>query len=241
MSVQSLDSKVTIGMFLKSMGGRFQKLLASTMTPEEKLAAITKEIEAQVQEKKVLARQIGAQMRAIFDPDTKALEPLEALKERRVKLVALGGKLVADPAQSAKLGALQQEITGLDAQIASQQTTYDTLAESYELAKANYNQALAALKQVRDNGPAVLKAIQAHKDAITLRDKAKGGKTVDVSFVDELYGELSATQAELRSDKEIDADLDATSGFNIDRELAKMDGQTVDDSLMAEFLAAAKK
>jgi hypothetical protein len=226
-------------MFVKSMGDRFQKLLASTLTPEEKLAAITKEIEAQVQEKKVLARQIGAQMRAMADPDTKELEPLERLIVQREKLVKLGGSLVDDPTKMVELGQIQQKMKGLDTQLSSQQATYDTLTESYKVAKDNYNQALAALSQVRENAPAMLKAIQAHKDALALRDKAKSGKSIDVSFVDELSKELSDTQAELRSDKEIEDDL-GVGGFNIDVELAKMDAATVDDSLRNEFRAAKK-
>lgn len=239
-SIKSLDSKVNFKMFFEAMGGRLKQLLASTMTPEEKLAAIVKQLEVQVQEQRVLARQIGAQMRAIADSQTEALEPLEALKARRAKLVALGGTLVNQPSKKAQLGQVSQEVQALDAQIASQQATYDTLEQSYELAKGNYQKALAALETVRNNGPAMLKAIQAHKQALAMRDKAQSSEEVDTSFLNELQGELAGVQAELHADQEIDDDLDAGSSFNVDSALAKMDEAAVSDSLMAEFQAAAK-
>lgn len=241
MSIKALDSKVDLGMFLQSIGGRIQKMLASTLKPEEKLDAIQKAIAAEVQEKRVLVRQIGVQMRAIADPETPELEPLEKLQLRRQKLVVLGSKLVDDPIKTAQLGQVQHEIQGLDKEISGQQSTYDTLKESYDLAYANYKQALAALEQVRSNAPAILKAIQANKDALKLRDKVKGGKTIDTSFMDELNGELKEVQSELHSDKRLEADLDSTTGFNIDAELAKMDAETEDTALMDEFRAAAAK
>lgn len=238
MSIASLDGKVNIGMFFSAMGGRLQSLLASTLSPEEKLAQIQKVLEEQVQEKRQLAREIGASKRAIADPETENLEPLEALQARRAKLVKLGGSLVGKPSKQAQLGQVGQEIKALDNQIASQQATYSTLCESYDLAKANYQQALSALETVRDNGSAILKAIEAHKQALAMRDKAKGQDVIDTSFIDDLQGELSQVQAELRSDEDIDNDLDATSGFNVDAALSKLDADNIDDSLMAEFEAA---
>lgn len=239
--IKALDSKVNFGMFLKAMGGRLQSLLASTLTPEEKLVQIIKELEKDVQGKRVLARQIKAQMSAIADPDTKELEPLEAFQARRVKLVKLGGTMVNDPSKTAQLGQLQQEIKALDVQISSQQNIYDTLKESYDLARSNYQQALSSLDMVKSNGPAMLKAIQAQKDALEMRDRAKSQDTVDVSFMNELTAEFSMASAELRSDKEIDNDLDATSSFNVDKALAAMDAESLDSGLMAEFQAAANK
>lgn len=237
--IKALDQKVNFAMFLKSMGGRLQGLMASTMTPEEKLAGIIKNLEGEVQEKRVLARQIKAQKSAIADSDTKELEPLEACQVRRAKLVKLGGAMVKDPAKASQLGQLQQEIKALDAQIASHQATFDTLEESYNLAKSNYQQALNALETVRNNGSAMIKAIQAQKDALEMRDKAKKQGGTDVSFMDDLTAELNSSRAELRSDDELDKDLDGTSDFNIDKALAEMDANTVDDGLMAEFQAAA--
>ena len=238
-----MDKKINFSMFFKAMGGRLQGLLASALTPEEKLAQIIKELEKQVQEKRVLAREIGAQMRAIADPETKELEPLEAMQARRTKLVALGGQLVNQPDKAAQLGQISQEIKSLDAQIASQTATYQTLTESYNLAKGNYNEALTALETVRRNGPAMLKAIEVNKQAVAMRDAAKSGSgdKVDTSFLNELEGELSQAQAELRSDGDIDNDLDASSGFNVDVALTKMDAASVDSNLMAEFQAAASK
>jgi predicted Zn-dependent protease len=239
--IKAMDSKINIGMFLNSMAGRFKNFLAAQLTAEEKLARIIEEVGKDVQEKRVLARQIGGQMRAISDPDTKELEPLEAMKTRRVKLVALGGKILNDPEKKAQLGQLQQEINALDAQISSQQNTYDMLAESYELAKNNYQEALNAFETIKRNGPAMIKAIKAHKAALEMRDSTSNQKKIDASFLNELTEELNNSKAELRSDKAIEADLDGMNPTSIDAELAKMDSETIDSGLMAEFQAAAAK
>lgn len=237
-TVKALDSKISLLMFLQGMGKRFQTIMARALTPEEKLAAIIAEMEKDVQEKRVLARQIGAQMRALSDPDTTDLEPLEAAKARRAKLVKLGGQNLEN---AERLGQIQHEVKALDTMIASQEATYATLKESYDLASANYKTALAALDSTRSNGPAILKAIKAHQDALAMRDKAKNTDAVDASFMDDLTAELTNAQGELRSDKAIDDDLDATKSGSLDAELAKMDASNVDDSLMAEFQAAAGK
>ena len=238
MAVSTLDKKVNFSMFFRAMGDRLQNLLASTLSPEDKLDQITKVLEGQVQEKRQLAREIGTQMRAIADPETKELEALEAMQARRAKLVKLGGTLVDQPDKATQLGQISQEVKALDGQIKAQETTHTTLQESYNLAKANFQQALSALETVRDNGQAMLKAIEAHKQALALRDKAKGQGVIDTSFINELQGELSQVQAELRTDTEIDNDLDATNGFSVDSALSKMDADSVDNDLMAEFQAA---
>lgn len=238
MEISTLDKKVNFSMFFKAMGGRLQNLLASTLSPEEKLAQIQDVLEGQVQQKRKLAREIGAQMRAIADPETKDLEALEAMQARRAKLVKLGGTLVDKPEKAAQLGQISQEVKALDGQIKAQEATYDTLKESYELSKANYQQALSALETVRNNGQAMLKAIEAHKQALKMRDQAQSQDEVDTSFLSELQGELSQVQAELRTDEEIDEDLDATSSFSVDSALSKMDAASVDNDLMAEFQAA---
>lgn len=234
--INALDNRITLPMFLDSLKGRFQKLLAGTMTPEEKLAAIVRELTADVQEKRVLARQIRAQQLALKDPDTAALEPLEALEARREKLVKLGGQNLDKPEM---LGQIQQEIKGLDAMIASNTATYSTLEESYKLAMANYKTALTALDNARVNGPAILNAIRAHQEALKMRDAANKQNQVDASFMNDLMGELQNSQAELRSDKEIENDVDATKAGSLDAALAAMDAGTVDESLMAEFRAAS--
>jgi len=243
MSSQAMDKKINFPMFFAAMGSRLQGLLASALTPEEKLAQIVAALEEQVQKKRVLARETGAQMRAIADPETAESEPLEAMQKRRKKLVALGGGLVNQPDKAAQVGQISQEVKSLDAQIAGQTATYTTLKESYDLAKASYSEALAALETVRRNGPAMLLAIEANKQAVAMRDAAKSdsGVKVDTSFLKDLESELSQAQAELRSDGDIDRDLDATSDFNVDAALAKMDTESVDAGLMAEFQAAAPK
>lgn len=233
---KAMDNRITVGMWVQGMSKRFQGILAGTLSPEEKLALIVKEMEKDVQEKRVLARQIAAQMRAIKDPDTKELEPLEAAEARRTKLVKLGGANLDKPEI---LGQVQQEIKGLEALITSQSATYQTLSESYDVAMANYKQTLAALDNARNNGPAMLAAIKAHEDALKMRDRARTQEEVDASFMSDLAVELQKTQAELRSDEAIDADLDATRPGSIDTALAAMDEQTVDADLMAEFEAAA--
>lgn len=236
MPSNAMDSRITVTMFLQSMQGRFQKLLAGTLTPQEKLAAIVRELETETQQKRVLAREIGAQMRALADPDTRELEPLEASRLRRTKLVALGGQNLGN---AEMLGQIQQEIKSLESVIGSQQATYDTLKESYDLAMANYKTALQALDNARINGPAILNAIKAHEQALQLRDKTKKQGAPDVTFMSELTAELDQTRAELRSDKEIEDDVDATKAGSLDAALAAMDAGHVDDSLMAEFQAAA--
>jgi hypothetical protein len=233
---KALDDRVDFGMWVKGMAKTFQGILARTLSDEAKLELIIKAMTDDVQEKRVLARQIGSQMRAMADPDTADLEPLEASQARRAKLVKLGGTNLGNDEM---LGQIQQEIKGLDALIASQQGTYDTLAQSYALAMTNYKQALAALESARANGPAMLLAIKAHHEALEQRDKVRSQEEVDASFLSDLAGELQGAQAELRSDEAIDADLDATRPGSIDAALAAMDAKTVDESLMAEFEAAA--
>lgn len=240
MGIQSLDSRITVGDFVQGLRGKFQKLLASSMSAEDKLAAIIRTMTAEVQEKRVLAREIGAKMRAISDPDTATLEPLDAAKARREKLIALGAKHVDDKDKS-RLGQISQEVKAVDALIESQQATYDTLKESYDLAFGNYQTALSALESARSNGPAMIAAIRAHQQALEVRDRAnaQSAQSVDVTFMNDLAQELSQNQAKLRSDKDLDQDLDATKKGSVDKELARLDAQSIDAGLMAEFEAAA--
>ena len=239
MAITAFDNKMNIRMFVETMGDRFKSFLASKMTPEEKLNKIIEAMEKDVQEKRVLARQIGAQMRAIADPDTVTAEPLEAMIAARKKRIVFGAGIMDNPKKKAQFGQVQQEIKSLDARIKSQQGTYDTLVESHALAKASYHEAFNALETIRLNGPAMIKAIQAQKNAVEMRDKAAGQKKIDTSFLGELEAELNNSRAELREDKAIDDDLDAMNESSIDDALAKMDAESVDDSLMAEFRAAA--
>lgn len=238
--MNAIDKKMDLGMFFGAMKDRFKGVLASTMTPEEKLAQIVKRLEIDVQEKHERARKLGGQMRALKDPETKELEPLEKFAVQRAKLVAKGGELVGQPDKAAQLGQLSQEIKGLDALIGSKEMTYETLKQGYDLAKANYLQAFAALEKIRENGSAMLEAIAANKEALAMRDAAQNQETVDTSFLDDLQAELTGVQAELRTDQAIDDDLDATKSFSIDATLAKMDAESVDAGIMDEFKAAAK-
>ena len=147
--------------------------------------------------------------------------------------------MVDQPDKVARLGQISQEVKALDDRIASQQATYKTLQESYNLAKDNYQQAFLALETVRENGAAMLKAIEAHKQALALRDEAQSQDKIDTSFLNDLQNELSQVQAEIRTDDEIENDLDATSNFSVDSALSKMDEASVDNDLMAEFKAAS--
>lgn len=253
MTSNAMNSRVSLGMIIEGWGNRFKNILAGSLTPEEKLSAIVEEMGRDVAEKRVLARQIRAKMSAIADPDTATLEPLEAAKARRQKLVDLGGKLLAqsrDPQNVDRVTALQTQMKQVSIEVQSvtqlidgQQATYDTLKESYDLAFATYQQALSAFEQARDNGPAILDAIRAHEDALKVRDQARAGaqKRADASFLTDLQKELSGAQANLRADKELENDLDATNPHSVDAMLAADEATHVEDSLMAEFEAAAAK
>lgn len=233
-----LNQKLGFGDILKGVIASTKDLFADTLSDQQKLALIQDKLEAQVAEKRTLARTVGAQMRALADPSTTDLEKLEALQTRRAKLVELGGRHLGD---AAKLAAIQDEIHGLDQLIAANQATYNTLKEAYDVAKSNYDQALKALEQVRGQGQAILAALAAHKDAQKMRDDARDTESVDVSFMDDLTAELNQVKAEARADKDLDADLDASNSFNIDTALKADESASVDAGLMAEFEAAARK
>jgi hypothetical protein len=234
----TLNKKMSWSGILSGFSDKFKDILADALSAEEKLAAIQAELEQDVAEKRRLAREVGAQMRALADPETKELEPLEALKARRAKLVALGGKHISD---AAKLAAIQTEVKSIDQAIAANQATYDTLEEAYGIAKGNYQASLDAYERVKSHAPAVLKAIAAHADAQKMRDKARDSKSVDISFMDDLTAELGQVKAAERADKSLDADLDATNSFSINAELEAVQADAVDTSLMAEFTRAAQK
>lgn len=241
----TLDKKMGWKEILNGAVAELKDALASAIPDDQKLAQIEQKLEEDVAAKRQLAREIGGQMRAIADPETKELEPLEALKARRQKLVDLAATLI-DPATgmpkrgaAPKLKAIQDEIKGLDKLIGAQQVTYDTLREGYDIAKGSYQDALDALERVRSQGKAVLRTIAAHRQAQEMRDQARSSKSVDVSFMDDLTGELSQVRAEARSDEALDADLDAMNSFNIDAALKADEDAEVDAALMAEFRAAA--
>ena len=238
MSSSTLNQKLSVTDIMSGVFASAKNLFANTLSDQQKLDLIEQKLEIQVAEKRALARTVGAQMRALADPTTTDLEKLEALQARRAKLVELGGKNLNDPA---KLVAIQDEMKGLDQLIAANQATYDTLKEAYAVAKANYETSLSALEKVRGQGQAILAAIGAHKDAQKMRDDARDTTSVDVSFMDDLMGELGQVKAEARADKDLDADLDASKSYNIDAALKADESASVDSGLMAEFQAAAAK
>jgi hypothetical protein len=179
-------------------------------------------------------------MTALMDPEDKAVQPLEALIAKRAKLVQLAAD-AENQGDAATVGQARQSIKGLQRLLDSQQKTYDTLKAAYEVAFANYKTAMNALENARTNGPAMLNAIQAHKDALAMGDKARKTNQIDASFMDDLAKELGQAQNELRSDQVIENDLRADKAGSIDAKLAAMDAEVEEDDLMAEIREAAAK
>ena len=234
----TLNEKLSWTGIINGFAGKFKDILAGALSPEEKLVAIQAELEQDVAVKRKLAREVGAQMRALADPETKDLEPLEALKARRAKLVGLGGQSLGN---ASKLAAIQTEIKSLDQAIEANQVTYDMLEETYGIAKGNYQAVLDAHERVKSHAPAILKSIAAYGDAQDMRDKARDSKSVDISFMEDLANELGQVKASERADKALDDDLDATNAFSINAELEAAQSDTVESSLMAEFQKAAER
>ncbi len=249
MSVEALDKRMTFGMFVKGIGKRIQSVLSRAVPAEEKLDLILGEMEKDVQEKRVTARSIRARMVAISDPETKELEPLERLRARRKKIVELGAKVLAEKEQMEKdgdlagakkkaawLGQLTQEAKALGVSVSSMESTHETLQEAYNIALENYKVALGSYEHVKNNGKAMLEAIKAHQDALSIRDRAKP-EAVDASFLDDLTEELEKAQGELRSDKQIDKELDAT---NPELDLNEEKEAATQESILQEFREAVK-
>lgn len=81
-------------------------------------------------------------------------------------------------------------------------------------------------------------AIRAHQDAIKSRDEARHpDKQVDASFLNDLAGELEKAKGELRSDQEIDAEVDATQP-SVNKLMTEHDLASTDEVLMQEFRSA---
>lgn len=227
--IDALNKKVSAKMFIETMAGRFKNILVGIMSDEEKMEKMIEAMAISVQEKRIFVRKINVQRNTNN-------ETLANLKKQREKLIDLGGKNIDD---STRLGQIQQEIKMIDAETASQAETCKNISESYDIAYNNYREALKALETTKRNGMAMLNAIKAHKDALAMKDATRDQKEIDTSFLNDLANELNSAKAELRSDEELDADLDSGTAFSIDAELAKMDAAEVDDALMAEFKAAA--
>ena len=108
------------------------------------------------------------------------------------------------------------------------------------MALENYKVGLAALERTKAQGPTLLLAIKAHQDALKVRDASrKPAGVADASFLDELTKELDQSQGELRSDRQLDKDLDATAPSGTMAEFAAADRQAVDEGILQEFRNAA--
>lgn len=237
MSSEALNSKITLEMVVKNAFSKFKDLLAGTMSTKEKLEAVTEKMREEVQQLRVQARQIGAQMRALADPETAEKEPLEAMRERRAKLVKLAGQNLDNPEM---LGQIQVEIKALEGTLAVNEKTYAILQQNYGLSTKTYKEALANLEMLETQAPAVLAAMEAQDNALRMRDSMMTGSDTDVlGIMNQLNTELAQKSAELRTDREIDADLDASKPGSINDALADMDAKSIDAALMAEFRAAA--
>lgn len=248
MGVEAIDRRLSFKMFVKGLGQKLQGVLAKSLPPEEKLKVILEEMEKDVSSKRVTAREIRARMVALSDPTTETLEPMERLRIRKEKLVSIGAKVLKEKELaeasgesdkvvelSTQLGQLTQEVRAVKVSLSSIESTYQTLKEAYEVALENYKVGLAAYEHAKDNGPSLLMAIKAHQDALQVRDQARRPpKAVDASFLNDLSTELGKAQQELRSDQQLDQELDATNSTAYSA-FSEADGQSVDEEIMKEF------
>ena len=234
MSTQALDKRITFGMFLKSIGQKLQGIMAKSISAEEKLQLITEEMEKDVASKRATARSIRAKMVALADPDTKELEPLEKLRAKRAKLVTLGAEAVKNN-DLVRANKIANEIKALESPLASLEATYSTLVSSYEIALENYKTSQASYEHVKNNGSTLLFAIKAHQEALQLRDNARSdsGKGSDTSFLNDLERELSKASAELKSDKEIDREVEGAN-------MSVLDETPDNEAILNEFKSAVK-
>lgn len=89
-TVQKLSYTDLVKKMLEKSKVGFAKIF---LTEEDILRILRDNASAQVFEFRKDAREIGALMRALADPETAAEEPLERLRSRRAKMVAFAGKL----------------------------------------------------------------------------------------------------------------------------------------------------
>ena len=245
MSMTVLDRRLSFKMFVKGIGQRLQDILGKSMPPDQKLMLILDEMAKDVQGKRKTAREIRARMVALSDVDTEQLEPMERLQVRRKKLIEVGKVVLqqkeasTEPSQTttleAQLGQLTQEVKSVSTQLSSLEATYATLKESYEVALSSYKVALAAYERAKENGPTLLLALKAHQDALQMRDQArKPTASINASFLTELEGELEQAEHQLKSDQELDKELDATNS-SVHPLMAQADRQEVDTAILQEF------
>lgn len=237
--MEALDKSLSFSMFIKGIATKLKNVMAKTISPEEKLALIQGEMEADMLAKKATARNIRSKMVALCDPDTDELEPIERLQAKRAQLVNLGAqtmKLEESPDRSTKLKRIASEVKVLDSSLSSLQSTYDALKESYEVALGNYKTSLSAFEHVKNNGSAILFAIKAHKEALEIRGSVDESSNVSSSFMADLQSELEKTQRDLRSDKQIDGEIKSESiDMSVLDEHADAD---IDEKIMSEFKSA---
>lgn len=228
MKLESLDRRLTFGMFVKGIGEKLKGIMAKSITPEEKLRLIQEEMEKDVQDKRSTARNIRVKMTALSDPDTAEMEPIERLKIRREKLVNLGKKALAEKGEPEAV-KVAKEIKALDASLSSLESTYETLKDAYAVALESYKTANAALEHVKINGQSILFAIKAHKDALETKDQSRTGKKVDASFLDDLSAELENSQRELKADGDLATEEEKEKSILDEEESGEVDQKIMDE------------
>lgn len=250
MKTEALDKKVTFGMFVKNIQNKLKSIMAKSISAEDKLNLILVEMEKDVQEKRITARNTRSKMVALADPETAQLEPLERLRVKRQKLVELGAKVLKEKEtaqaenktevvsqKEKELAKITKEIKALTPSLNSLENTYETIKEAYELALENYKVSESAYQHAKENGSTLLFAIKAHQDALQMKDNAKNsGSTIDASFLNDLENELSKSQRELRSDKELDKEIKSPEESLLDH----IEATEVDNSILEEFKSVNK-
>ena len=245
MGVATLDRRLSFKMFVKGLGQKLQDILGKSIAPEQKLELILEEMATDVQVKRKTAREIRARMVALSDPENETLEPMERLHARRKKLVEVGKQVLGqrdtttDPSVKAKLdaqlGQLTQEVKSVSTSLSSLEATYATLKQSYEVALENYKVGLGAYERTKENGPTLLLALKAHQDALATRDQSrKPSSVIDASFLNDLEQELGQAESQLKSDYDLDKELDATRP-DVHPLMAEADRQAADEKILEEF------
>lgn len=288
-TVQQLSYAQLVQKVLQKSKNGFAKLF---LDENDILRLLQDNARAQVIEFRTTARQIGALMRAMADPKTEALEPLERLRARRANMLAFAGQLenfrvqletaaTATPDEGGKvtvdaeiikfgkrieleipkkvlpswlmkqaqaiqlqINQASQEIAALDqGELRIAEETFATYEESYTVAKHNLVQAEEILDQAENRAPGLMKAVKAFKDAVELRDAARGqsaegGDAVN-SFMNDLTKEMEQARGEYRADKDLDADLDASRPVTFEDRMAKFDAEAGNASVLDEIRNAA--
>lgn len=251
-----------------AMNSLRKKIAKALMTDEQMIAALQADTETEARRIRQETRATGAQMRALADPDTKQLEPLEALRARKARMLSMAAgwekerqaleskaaeaEAAGNTDEAAKLhqqaGALKQQIAqgALEIQalqngeLGVNENTYGTLKDAYELQMKNLAAAEQAVRVARLQAPAMLQALKANKTAKAIADKARYQSTgPDLWYVNDLQKEMETAAAERRADDQIDRDLDATQPVSVFDQHAEGDVAEAPADIMAEITAAA--